>query len=82
MEQWKWGDYLWKNEGKIFGRLKISIISKLNLHLNLHKRNLACGFSVKVAEISCLSVSLEKIKARLNYQAYHKYDELNLHLHA
>lgn len=28
------------------------------------------------------SVSLEQIKVRLNYQAYHKYNELNLNLHA
>lgn len=59
-------------------RLKTSI----SFNFGNDKCNPACGLSVKVAEISCSSVSLEQIKARLNYQAYHKYDELNLNLHA
>lgn len=58
-------------------RLKMSISFKFG-----NKCNPVCGFSVKVAEISCSGVSSEQIKARLNYQAYDKYDELNLNLHA
>lgn len=44
-----------------------------------------CGFSVKTAEMSCSRVSLTKRKkkeSRLDYQAYDKYGELNLNLHA
>lgn len=64
--------------------MRAALLCLLNFNgCDRYKCDPAGGFSVKAAGVSCLRVSLEKkIKSRLNYQAYDKYGELNLNLHA